>query len=88
MPGSGLLTTQKEGTFLDLQGNRKVSDVGITALAAGCAKLESLNLTNCDIVTTKGIAPLAACASLRALSLSGLDEVFWVTEDDHCASPR
>ena len=63
--------------FLDVNGCRKIDDVGVSALAAGAcaATLTHLNLQNCDLITTQGVAALAKCTRLRTLSLLGLDEV-------------
>ena len=67
-----------EGGYSTLDGPQAshLFDKGVTALAASCTALRSLNLHGCKEVTDEGVTALAAsCTNLRWLNLRDCTEV-------------
>ena len=53
-----------------------MTDVGISSLAAGCSKLQSISLRGCDKVTDVGISALGAgCGKLQSINLEYCSKV-------------
>ena len=47
-----------------------VTDVGLLAIAEGCKKIHSLDLTGCHGITDKGVSAIAHNKFLRRLDLT------------------
>jgi hypothetical protein len=67
--------------WVNLSGNHKVTDVGITELARCCTGLENIDLSNCtglenSKVTDAGITELArSCTGLKSIVLARHDKI-------------
>ena len=70
-----------------------MTDASISALSAGCGKLQSINLEGCRSVTDAGVSALSAgCGQLHSINLEGCDNVTnaqvyqrWPTDVVSCA---
>ena len=57
-------------------GYVKVTDVGVSALAAGCGQLQSIVLQGCSLVTDIGVSALGAgCGQLLSIFIKDCDKV-------------
>ena len=53
-----------------------VTDVGITALATGCGRLQTINIGGCRLVTDAGVTALShECGQLQSIDLTGCEKV-------------
>lgn len=72
-------TSGREVTKIDLSYCRNITDAAITALAANCANLTTINLNSCykiDQVTDASVTALAThCPNLTEVDLGGCNKV-------------
>ena len=65
-----------EARKVDLGGCDEITDAAITALAANCKNLTTINLWSCDKITDAAITALAAnCANLTTINLIGCGNI-------------
>ena len=63
-------------TSIDLSYCKKLSDIGLVAIAEGCHYLTSINLTYCHSISDEGVSAIAeGCHNLNSIDLSHCDSI-------------